>query len=66
MKLDFVTLEVRLQATPLALQQAIVTQLHCYGEPLRWAVTRVDGLQQLATVEAVVIQPDPECSSDTH
>ncbi|WP_448599836.1 hypothetical protein [Thermoleptolyngbya sp.] len=37
------------------LQGAIAQALLPYGEPLRWAVTRVEGDRQVAQVEAVVI-----------
>jgi hypothetical protein len=58
MMLDFVTLEVQLKATPIALQQAILSQLQTHGEPLRWAVTQVDPVRQRVTVEAIVLQSE--------
>lgn len=48
----FVRMTVDLGGTGVALRQHIETQLHTYGEPLRWAITSVDGA--MAHVEAVV------------
>lgn len=43
---------VELGATGVALRHHIETQLYIHGEPLRWAITSVDGA--VAHVEAVV------------
>ncbi|MEA5465954.1 hypothetical protein [Leptothoe sp. PORK10 BA2] len=48
----FVRMTVELGATGVELRHQIETQLHDYGEPLRWAITSVDG--SVAHVEAVV------------
>ncbi|MGF1498267.1 MAG: hypothetical protein ACFB8W_15805 [Elainellaceae cyanobacterium] len=53
--LQFVTAEVPLQTSPTELRQAIESRLMAIGEPLRWAITGVDGDRQTAQVEAVVI-----------
>jgi hypothetical protein len=50
----FMTTEVRLQTSPLAMHQAIEAALKAKGELLRWAITRIDVDQQIAYVEAVV------------
>lgn len=54
MTTHFITAEIDLQESPLALQQAIEAELQKRGEPLRWAVTDVDEEQQQVTVEAIV------------
>lgn len=51
----FITVEIDLQATPGQLRQAVEAELQKQGEPLRWAVTRVDVERQKAEVEAIVI-----------
>lgn len=55
MKLELVRVEVNLGSDLEELQRAIAQSLLPYGEPLRWAVTRVEGDRQVAQVEAVVI-----------
>ena len=42
--------------TPLVqdLPSLVETALRQWGEPLRWAITRVDSQQQLVHVEAIV------------
>lgn len=54
MTTHFITAEINLQESPLALQQEIEAELQKRGEPLRWAVTDVDMEQQKVTVEAIV------------
>ena len=54
MTTHFITAEIDLQETPLKLSREIESQLEREGEPLRWAVTKVDKEQQTATVEAIV------------
>ncbi|HEY9833915.1 MAG TPA: hypothetical protein V6D26_25415 [Stenomitos sp.] len=54
MTTHFITAEIDLQETPVELQQAIEAELQKRGEPLRWAVTRVDSDRQIAQVEAIV------------
>lgn len=58
MTTHFITAEIDLQETPLQLKQAIEAELAQHGEPLRWAVTRVDAVTQKAAVEAVVTAGD--------
>lgn len=58
MTTHFITAEIDLQASPVALSEAIATELHQHGEPLRWAVTAVDVTTQTATVEGVVTTAD--------
>jgi hypothetical protein len=58
MKTQFITAEVDLQDSPIALQTAIETELKKYGEPLRWAVTNVSVETQKAYVEAIVTTHD--------
>ena len=55
MTTHFITAEIDLQETPIQLQQEIEAELQKRGEPLRWAVTRVDSDRQIAQVEAIVI-----------
>lgn len=54
MTTHFITAEIDLQESPLALQQEIEAELQKRGEPLRWAVTDVDEEKQKVTVEAIV------------
>ncbi|NJK99419.1 MAG: hypothetical protein HC910_02215 [Spirulinaceae cyanobacterium SM2_1_0] len=58
MTTHFITAEIDLQETPTQLQEAIETELAKQGEPLRWAVTRVEPERQKAVVEAVVTRGD--------
>ncbi|WP_421655809.1 hypothetical protein [Leptothermofonsia sp. ETS-13] len=54
MTTHFITAEIDLQESPAEMQRAITTELQKRGEPLRWAITRVDEAQQQVTVEAIV------------
>lgn len=54
MTTHFITAEINLQANPVKLNQEIEARLEQSGQPLRWAVTKVDREQQTATVEAIV------------
>ncbi len=54
MTTHFITAEIDLQETPVQLQQEIEAEKQKRGEPLRWAVTRVDTDRQKAQVEAIV------------
>ncbi len=54
MTTHFITAEIDLDQRPAKLHQAIEKELRKQGEPLRWAVTRVDSEQQKAQVEAIV------------
>ncbi len=54
MTTHFITAEINLQESPLAVQQEIEAELQKRGEPLRWAVTDVDEEKQKVTVEAIV------------
>jgi len=54
MTTHFITAEIDIQETPVQLQQAIEAELQKRGEPLRWAITRVDSDRQIAQVEAIV------------
>ncbi|MGL5033834.1 MAG: hypothetical protein ACRC6M_08535 [Microcystaceae cyanobacterium] len=56
MTTHFITAEIDLQESPLALSQAIETELAKRGEPLRWAIASVDQEKQTAQIEAVVTQ----------
>jgi hypothetical protein len=56
MTTHFITAEIDLQETPLKLIQEIESQLEQEGEPLRWAITKIDKENQTATVEAIVTQ----------
>jgi hypothetical protein len=58
MTTHFITAEINLQETPTQLQQEIEAELQKQGEPLRWAITRVDIQRQKAQVEAIVIVSD--------
>ncbi|MGF1480451.1 MAG: hypothetical protein ACFB4I_13325 [Cyanophyceae cyanobacterium] len=58
MTTHFITAEISLQENSTQLQQEITAELEKRGEPLRWAITKVDSEQQLAHVEAVVLSSD--------
>ncbi|MEO1182502.1 MAG: hypothetical protein AAFX51_17020 [Cyanobacteria bacterium J06636_28] len=47
-----------LGCTGIELRDQIETQLRAYGDPLRWAITSVDGT--VAQVEAVVTTPSKQ------
>lgn len=51
---QFITAEIDLQDSPIALQAEIETELRKHGEPLRWAVTHVDTEKQKAYIDAIV------------
>ncbi|NJP10375.1 MAG: hypothetical protein HC866_13605 [Leptolyngbyaceae cyanobacterium RU_5_1] len=54
MTTHFITAEIDLQESPLAIQHAVEAELQKRGEPLRWAVTNVDLERQKMMVEAIV------------
>lgn len=54
MTTHFITAEIDLQANPEALHQEIEAELETRGEPLRWAITKVDQENQKAHVEGIV------------
>lgn len=54
MTTHFITAEIEIKSTSQELHQEIESQLKKEGEPLRWAVTKVDKERQKATVEAIV------------
>ncbi|NJL86234.1 MAG: hypothetical protein HC886_10010 [Leptolyngbyaceae cyanobacterium SM1_1_3] len=56
MQTRLITLEIELAGSLKDLQQAIASALTSHGEPLRWAITRVN--QQQASIEAVVLTDD--------
>ncbi|HAZ47624.1 MAG TPA: hypothetical protein DDW76_14455 [Cyanobacteria bacterium UBA11369] len=59
MTTHFITAEIDLNESPAKLNQEIEAELKKRGEPLRWAVTKVDAEQQKATVEAIVTVKNP-------
>lgn len=54
MTTHFITAEIDLSAAESPLVEAVNAELAKHGEPLRWAITSVDGKKQTAQVEAVV------------
>lgn len=54
MTTHFITAEIDLHESPLELQQAIEAELQKHGEPLRWAITKVDHETETVQVEAIV------------
>jgi hypothetical protein len=54
MTTHFITAEIDLQENPVKLNEEIQARLEQSGKPLRWAVTKIDRDQQMATVEAIV------------
>lgn len=57
MTTHFITAEIGLLESPLELQQAIEAELQKHGEPLRWAITKVDRETETVQVEAIVTKP---------
>ncbi len=53
MTTHFIEAEIDLQETPLTVKEVEAT-LQQQGEPLRWAVTKVDKDKQTAQVEAII------------
>ncbi|NET44583.1 hypothetical protein [Okeania sp. SIO2B3] len=58
MTTHFINAEIDLQESPNKLTQEIEKELEKRGEPLRWAVTKIDTEKQQAHVEAVVIESE--------
>ncbi|NET23984.1 hypothetical protein [Okeania sp. SIO1I7] len=58
MTTHFINAEIDLQESPNKLNQEIEKELEKRGEPLRWAVTKIDTEKQTAHVEAVVIESE--------
>jgi hypothetical protein len=56
MTTHFINAEIDMQESPAKLNQEIEKELEKRGEPLRWAVTKVDTEKQKAYVEAVVVE----------
>lgn len=54
MTTHFITAEIDLLESPRELQQAIEAELQKQGEPLRWAITKVDRETETVQVEAIV------------
>jgi hypothetical protein len=50
----FISIELDLKGSVAALEQAIASELGKFGNPLRWAITRVDVERQTVQIEAVV------------
>ncbi|MBW4696193.1 MAG: hypothetical protein KME27_31145 [Lyngbya sp. HA4199-MV5] len=55
---QFITAEIKLEASSADLQRAIESQLQTYGDPLRWAITDVNVATQTAIVEAIITRKD--------
>ncbi|MDJ0632896.1 MAG: hypothetical protein QNJ34_06875 [Xenococcaceae cyanobacterium MO_188.B29] len=58
MTTHFITAEVDLQENPAQLQKEIEAELEKRGEPLRWAVTKVDRQKQKVKVEGIVTKKE--------
>ncbi|MEM7647600.1 MAG: hypothetical protein AAF283_00365 [Cyanobacteria bacterium P01_A01_bin.70] len=54
MTTHFITAEIDLTENPAELPQKVEAELQKRGEPLRWAIAKVDEVAQTAQVEAVV------------
>jgi hypothetical protein len=54
MTTHFITAEINLEENPVVLPQQIEAELSKHGEPLRWAITKVDQQHQTAQIEAIV------------
>jgi len=53
-RLQFLTIEIEQPASPQALHWAVEQALARQGEPLRWAITRVNPATNRLWIEAVV------------
>jgi hypothetical protein len=62
MTTHFISAEINLQDNPFQLQQAIEAELQKRGEPLRWAITKLDSAKQTAQIEAIVTVNSPNHS----
>lgn len=58
-KTQFITTTIALPTSPIALRQAIETELEKVGKPLRWAITAVNRDRQTVTLEAIVTLDEP-------
>ena len=58
MIIQFIELEIGLLPAVADLETAIATRLQQHGEPLRWAITQIDPVRQIAHIEAVVTVGD--------
>ena len=58
MTTHFINAEIDLQATPVKLQEEIEAELKKRGEPLRWAVTKIDKKREKVQVEAIITVSD--------
>lgn len=56
MTTHFIEAELNLTEQPATLQKEIEAELAKRGQPLRWAITKVDSRQQKVQVEAIVTQ----------
>jgi len=56
MTTHFIEAELNLTEQPATLQKEIEAELAKRGQPLRWAITKVDSSQQKVQVEAIVTQ----------
>ncbi|MDY6804724.1 MAG: hypothetical protein SXA11_13075 [Cyanobacteriota bacterium] len=54
MTTHFIAAEIDLASSPAELQEEIENSLKKQGEPLRWAVTKVDEKEEKVRVEAIV------------
>lgn len=54
MTTHFIAAEIDLQENTQELQQKIEAELAKQGEPLRWAITKIDQSKQKVAVEAIV------------
>ncbi|AFZ45481.1 hypothetical protein PCC7418_3366 [Halothece sp. PCC 7418] len=54
MTTHFIEAELDLNQEPVTLQQEIESELEKRGQPLRWAITKVDTNQKKVQVEAIV------------
>ena len=52
----FLSVIVPFPSSSVHLRDAIEAELRSHGEPLRWAITSIDVVQQTAQIEAVVTQ----------
>ncbi len=55
MTIQSIELEIDLSGSFANLNQVIETKLQQWGEPLRWAITSIDPVTNIAQIEAILI-----------
>jgi hypothetical protein len=54
----FISTEVALRKPLAEMRQVVEAELQKHGDPLRWAITDIKVMEQIAIVEAIVTRKD--------